>query len=134
MERTFVIVKPDAVADGHVGAILERYEAAQLTIEAMELREITGDFADRHYASHVGKDYYPDLREFMTEGPLVALVLSGDDAIARVRKLNGATDPAKAESGTIHAEFASTLRRNAVHASDSPETAASEVSLWFPNA
>ncbi len=134
MERTFVIVKPDAVADGHVGAILERYEAAQLTIEAMELREITGDFADRHYASHVGKDYYPDLREFMTEGPLVALVLSGDDAIARVRKLNGATDPAKAESGTIRAEFASTLRRNAVHASDSPETAASEVSLWFPNA
>ena len=134
MERAFVIVKPDAVADGHVGAILERYEAAQLTIEAMELREITGDFADRHYASHVGKDYYPDLREFMTEGPLVALVLSGDDAIARVRKLNGATDPAKAESGTIRAEFASTLRRNAVHASDSPETAASEVSLWFPNA
>ena len=134
MERTFVIVKPDAVADGHVGAILERYEAAQLTIEAMELREITGDFADRHYASHVGKDYYPDHREFMTEGPLVALVLSGDDAIARVRKLNGATDPAKAESGTIRAEFASTLRRNAVHASDSPETAASEVSLWFPNA
>ena len=134
MERTFVIVKPDAVADGHVGAILERYEAAQLTIEAIELREITGDFADRHYASHVGKDYYPDLREFMTEGPLVALVLSGDDAIARVRKLNGATDPAKAESGTIRAEFASTLRRNAVHASDSPETAASEVSLWFPNA
>ena len=134
MERTFVIVKPDAVADGHVGAILERYEAAQLTIEAMELREITGDFADRHYASHVGKDYYPDLREFMTEGPLVALVLSGDDAIARVRQLNGATDPAKAESGTIRAEFASTLRRNAVHASDSPETAASEVSLWFPNA
>ncbi|GAA3875000.1 nucleoside-diphosphate kinase [Tessaracoccus defluvii] len=134
MERTFVIVKPDAVADGHVGAILERYEAAQLTIEAMELREITGDFADRHYASHVGKDYYPDLREFMTEGPLVALVLSGDDAVARVRKLNGATDPAKAESGTIRAEFASTLRRNAVHASDSPETAASEVSLWFPNA
>lgn len=134
MERTFVIVKPDAVADGHVGAILERYEAAQLTIEAMELREITGAFADRHYASHVGKDYYPDLREFMTEGPLVALVLSGDDAIARVRKLNGATDPAKAESGTIRAEFASTLRRNAVHASDSPETAASEVSLWFPNA
>ena len=132
MERTFVIVKPDAVADGHVGAILERYEAAQLTIEAMELREITGDFADRHYASHVGKDYYPDLREFMTEGPLVALVLSGDDAIARVRKLNGATDPAKAESGTIRAEFASTLRRNAVHASDSQGSADAEIALWFP--
>ncbi len=130
-EQTFVIIKPDAVAAGLVGAILQRYEGAGLRVEAMELRTIDGEFADRHYAEHIGRDYYPPLRAFMTEGPLVALLLRGDDAIARVRELNGATDPAKADPGTIRADLAESMRRNAVHASDSPASAAAEIALWF---
>lgn len=131
-QRTFVIIKPDAVREGHVGQILARYEAQRLAIEAMDMRTIGGDFADRHYAEHVGRDYYPALREFMTSGPLVPLVLSGEDAISRVRELNGATDPAKAAPGTIRADFAESTRLNAVHASDSPASAAAELALWFP--
>lgn len=131
MEKTLIIVKPDAVAAGHVGAILERYEAAGLQFQALELRTITVEFADQHYAEHVGREYYPPLRAFMTEGPLIAGILSGNNAISAVRELNGATDPAKAEPGTIRAEFGSSVRRNCVHASDSPESAASEIALWF---
>lgn len=132
-QRTFVIIKPDAVAAGHVGAILSRYEAERFTILAMELRTIDGAFADRHYAEHLGRDYYPALREFMTSGPLVALALGGDDVIARVRAVNGATDPAKAEAGTIRADFAESTRLNAVHASDSAASASAELALWFPD-
>ncbi len=131
--RTFAIIKPDAVEDGNVGDILSRYEHAKLRPVAMDQRTITPAFADRHYSEHVGRDYYPALRDFMTEGPLIALVLEGEEAVARVRALNGATDPAKAAPGTIRADFAQSVRRNAVHASDSPETAASEIALWFPD-
>jgi nucleoside-diphosphate kinase len=131
-ELTFVIIKPDAVAAGQVGAILQRYEQSGLRVVALELRTIDERFADRHYVEHVGRDYYAPLRDFMTEGPLVAVLLSGDGAIARVRELNGATDPAKAAPGTIRADFAESMRRNAVHASDSPASAAAEIALWFP--
>lgn len=130
-EKTFVIIKPDAVGAGHVGAIISRYEGAGLTIEAMDMRTIDGEFADRHYAEHLERDFYPPLREFMTSGPLIALTLSGDDAIATVRSINGATNPDEADEGTIRADFAETVRRNAVHASDSPESAARELALWF---
>lgn len=130
-ERTLVLIKPDAVAAGHVGNILGRYEQASLALEAIELRTISPEFADRHYAEHVGRDYYEPLRDFMTEGPLVAVVVSGEDAIARVRALHGATDPAKAEPGTVRADLAESVRRNAVHASDSTDSAAREISLWF---
>lgn len=130
--RTFAIIKPDAVASGHVGAILERYEGSGLGIVAMDLRTITAEFADRHYHEHVGRDYYPALREFMTSGPLVAVVLEGDEAVTVVRTLHGATDPAKADPGTVRADFAESTRRNAVHASDSPASAACEISLWYP--
>ncbi|HRA04510.1 MAG TPA: nucleoside-diphosphate kinase [Arachnia sp.] len=130
-EQTFIIIKPDAVAAGHVGAIVSRYEEAGLRLAAMEFRRIDPDFADRHYAEHVEREYYPPLREFMTEGPLIAMVVAGDDAVARVRALHGATDPAKAEPGTVRADFAESTRRNAVHASDSPESAAHEIALWF---
>ena len=130
-QQTFVIIKPDAVEDGRVGAILSRYERAGLTIEEMELRTITGEFADRHYSEHLERDFYPPLREFMISGPLVALILSGEDAIAKVREIHGATDPSKADEGTIRAEFAESVRRNAVHASDSPESAEREIGLWF---
>lgn len=132
MERTFVIIKPDGFADGLVGNVLSRYEKAGLRIIAMELRTIEPGFADQHYWEHVGRDYYPALREFMTEGPLVAVVLEGDDAIDRVRRLNGATNPEAAEEGTIRADLAQSARRNVVHASDSPVSSAAEISLWFP--
>lgn len=131
-EQTFVIIKPDAVADGHVGNILDRYEQAGFRPEAMELRTIDGDFADQHYAEHLERDYYPSLREFMTEGPLVAMILVGDNALAGVRDLNGATDPAEADEHTIRADFGTSVRNNCVHASDSPEAAVAEIGLWFP--
>lgn len=131
-EQTFVIIKPDAVAAGHVGDILARWEGAGLRVEALELRTIDGDFADRHYAEHVERDFYPPLRVFMTSGPLVAGILAGAGAIEKVRDLNGVTDPAKADAGTVRADFGSSVRENAVHASDSPESAAAEIALWFP--
>lgn len=131
-ETTFVLIKPDAVAAGHIGEITARYEQAGLGIVALELRTITPEFADRHYAEHVGRDYYEPLRAFMTSGPLVAIVLRGENAIAGVRTLHGVTDPKKADPGTIRADFAESTRRNAVHASDSPGSAAAEISLWFP--
>lgn len=132
MNRTFVIIKPDAVDAGHVGAILTTYEEAGLAIEAMDLRTIDGAFADQHYAEHVERDFYPPLREFMTRGPLVALILSGDDAVTAVRELNGVTDPAQAAEGTIRARFGSSVRENCVHGSDSSESAEAEIGLWFP--
>lgn len=132
IERSFVIVKPDAVAAGHVGNIINRYEEAGFRPEAMELRTIDGAFADQHYAEHLDRDYYPPLREFMTEGPLLAMVLSGEGALAGVRELNGATDPGKADADTIRADFGTSVKTNCVHASDSPESAASEITLWFP--
>lgn len=131
-ETTFVIIKPDAVAGGHAGNILARYEDAGLRLRAMELRTIDGEFADRHYAEHLERDFYPPLRTFMTSGPLIAAVLSGDDAIAKVRAINGATDPTQAEPGTIRADFATSTRENCVHGSDSVESAAAETALWFP--
>ncbi|WP_296141187.1 nucleoside-diphosphate kinase [uncultured Tessaracoccus sp.] len=132
MNRTFVIIKPDAVAAGQAGLILAAYEEAGLTIEAMELRRIDGAFSDRHYEAHVGRDFYPSLREFMTSGPLVAMVLSGEGAVQRVRDLNGATDPASAEAGTLRARFGTTVQRNVVHGSDSDASAEAEIALWFP--
>lgn len=132
MEQTFVIIKPDAVEAGLVGTILGRYEQAGLTITAMDLRRIDGEFADRHYAEHLERDFYPPLREFMISGPLVALILEGANAITTVRDINGATDPAAAAEGTIRALHGTSVRTNCVHASDSPESAAAEIGLWFP--
>jgi nucleoside-diphosphate kinase len=132
VSRTFVIIKPDAVAAGLVGDVLARYEAAGLRAEALEMRSIDGDFADRHYAEHTEKDFYPPLREFMVSAPLVAAVLVGDDAVAKVRQINGATDPAQADEGTIRADHGTSVRINCVHGSDSDETAEREIALWFP--
>lgn len=132
MSNTFVIVKPDAVRAGLIGEILGRYERAGLRVTALELRTIDGEFADRHYAEHLERDFYPPLRDFMLSGPLVAAVLSGDDAVAKVRELNGATDPAKADEGTVRADFGTSVRENCVHGSDGDESAAAEIELWFP--
>jgi nucleoside-diphosphate kinase len=132
-QRTFVILKPDAVRRGLVGEILSRFEAKGLSIVALEQRTIDGELADQHYAEHVDRDFYPPLRAFVTSGPLVALVLEGDEAIEVVRSLNGATDGRKAAPGTIRGDLSLSNRENLVHGSDSPESAERELKIWFPD-
>lgn len=131
-ERTFVIIKPDAVRRGIVGAILSRYETKGLAIVALEQRVIDAELADAHYAEHVEQPWYPSLRDFITAGPLVALILEGDSAIEVVRLVNGATDGRKAAPGSVRGDFSLSNQANVVHASDSPESAAREIALWFP--
>ncbi|MFN8194586.1 MAG: nucleoside-diphosphate kinase [Nocardioidaceae bacterium] len=131
-ERTLVLLKPDAVRRGLMGEILGRYEAKGLAVVALELRTIDSSVADRHYAEHVEKEFYPPLRDFVTSGPLVALVLEGDNAVECVRALNGATDGRKATPGSIRGDYALSNRENLVHGSDSPESAAREIAIWFP--
>ncbi len=132
MQRTLVLIKPDAVRRGLVGEVLSRFEAKGLSIVAMEHRTIDAAMADRHYAEHVEKDFYPPLRDFVCSGPLVALVLEGDEAVDVVRALNGATDGRRALPGTIRGDLSLSNRENLVHGSDSPESAAREIALWFP--
>jgi nucleoside-diphosphate kinase len=131
-QRTLVLLKPDAVRRGLVGSILSRFEAKGLSIVAMELRTIDAGVADQHYAEHVAKDFYPPLRDFVTSGPLVAVVLEGEEAVEVVRGLNGATDGRKAAPGTIRGDHSLSNRENLVHGSDSPESAAREIGIWFP--
>ena len=131
-ERTLVLLKPDAVRRGLAGEILHRYEAKGLSIGALEMRTIDAAMADRHYAEHVEKDFYPPLRDFVCSGPLVAVVLEGSHTIEIVRALNGATDGRAAAPGTIRGDFSDSNRENLVHGSDSPESAAREIALWFP--
>jgi nucleoside-diphosphate kinase len=131
-ERTLVLVKPDAVSRGLVGEVLRRYERKGLRIVAMDQRTVDGDTADRHYAEHLERDFYPPLREFVTSGPLVAMVLEGDQAIAVVRAINGATDGRAAAAGTIRGDLSLSNRENIVHASDSAESAAREIPIFFP--
>ena len=131
-QRTLVLIKPDAVRRGLVGEILRRYEAKGLTIVAMEHRAIDAQMADAHYAEHVEQPWYPPLREFAVSGPLVSLVLEGDEAIAVVRLLNGKTAGRVADPGTIRGDLSLSNRENLVHASDSEESAAREIGLWFP--
>ncbi|MCW6010853.1 nucleoside-diphosphate kinase [Micromonospora sp. CPCC 205371] len=132
VERTLVLIKPDAVRRGLVGEILGRFERKGLTIEAMVLRGMDAALADQHYAEHVDKGFYPPLKDFMTGGPLVAAVLSGDQAIEVVRALTGATDGRKAAPGTIRGDLSLSNRENLVHASDSTDSAKREIALWFP--
>ena len=131
-ERTLVLVKPDALRRGLLGEILSRFERKGLTIDALVVRTMDAELADQHYAEHVDKAFYPPLKEFMTGGPLAALVLSGDEVIAVVRALVGATDGRKAAAGTIRGDLSLSNRENLVHASDSPDSAKRELALWFP--
>ena len=131
-QRTLVLLKPDTVRRGLVGEVVSRFEAKGLSIVAMELRTIDGAKADEHYADHVEKDFYPPLRDFVTSGPLVAMVLEGDEAIEVVRALNGATDGRKAAPGTIRGDLSLSNRENLVHGSDSPESAEREIKIWLP--
>ncbi len=132
-ERTLVLIKPDAVRRGLVGEIIGRFERKGLVMEAVVLRTMSPELADQHYAEHVAKPFYPPLKEFMTGGPLVAAVLSGDQAIEVVRALVGATDGRKAAAGTIRGDLSLSNRENLVHASDSPDSAKRELGLWFPD-
>jgi nucleoside-diphosphate kinase len=132
IERSLVLLKPDAVRRGLLGEILGRFERKGLVVEALELRTMDAALADQHYADHVEKAFYPPLKQFMTSGPLVALVLSGDEVIEVVRAMIGSTDGRKAAAGTIRGDFALSNRENLVHASDSPESAQRELALWFP--
>jgi nucleoside-diphosphate kinase len=131
-QRTLVLLKPDTVRRGLVGEVLARFESKGLRVVAMEHRHIDGALADQHYAEHVDRDFYPPLRDFVTSGPLVALVLEGDEAIEVVRTLNGATDGRKAAPGTIRGDLSLSNRENLVHGSDSPESAEREMGIWFP--
>jgi len=133
LQRTLVLLKPDAVRRGLAGTILARYEAKGLAAVALELRHIDAAMADRHYADHVAKPWYPPLRDYITAGPLVAVVLEGPTAIDVVRLMNGATNSAVADPGTIRGDYSLSNRENLVHASDSPESAGREIGLWFPN-
>ncbi|MGN6161117.1 MAG: nucleoside-diphosphate kinase [Marmoricola sp.] len=132
-QRTLVLIKPDAVRRGLTGAVLSRYEAKGLKVVALEQRTIDAAQADAHYADHTEQPWYPPLREFVLSGPLVALVLEGDEAIEVVRLLNGATDGRKAAPGTIRGDFSLSNRENLVHGSDSEESAQREIGLWFPH-
>jgi len=131
-ERTLVLIKPDAVRRGLIGEVLGRFERKGLTVVALDQRTIDGETADRHYAEHVERDFYPPLRDFVTSGPLVAAVLEGDEAIEVVRAINGATDGRKAAPGTIRGDLSLSNRENLVHGSDSPESAVREIGIWFP--
>ena len=130
--RSLVLIKPDAVRRGLTGEILGRFERKGLVVEAMILRTMDAELADEHYADHVDKAFYPPLKEFMTSGPLVAMVLAGDEVIEVVRTMIGATDGRKAAAGTIRGDLSLSNRENLVHASDSPESAKRELQLWFP--
>jgi nucleoside-diphosphate kinase len=131
MERTFVMIKPDAVARGQIGAIVSRFEAVGLRIERMEYGLLPRQTAEANYAEHAGKPFYEDLIAYVTSGPVVRMVLSGPQAVAICRKLIGATDPATAAPGTIRGDLGLTLDANVIHGSDSSASAEREISIFF---
>ncbi|HEY75617.1 MAG TPA: nucleoside-diphosphate kinase [Thermoflexia bacterium] len=131
MEQTLVIIKPDAVQRGLIGEIIHRFERRGLRIAAMKMIQISPELAERHYAVHKGKPFYEGLIRYITSSPVVVMVLEGNRAIEIVRNTMGATDPAKATPGTIRADLGMDIGRNLVHGSDSPETAAFEIPLFF---
>ena len=131
-EKTLVLVKPDGVRRGLVGEVLSRCERLGLKIAAMRLLRVDEELAARHYAEHVDKPFYPQLRSFITSGEVVAVVLQGESAIAAVRRLMGPTDPAEAPPGSIRGDYGLEITENIVHGSDGPESAAREIALFFP--
>ena len=131
-ERTFSIIKPDAVKAGSAGGILARIEKDGFKIVALRLRHLTRAEAEGFYHVHRARPFYASLCAFMTQGPCMPIVLEGENAIARLRELMGATDPAKAAAGTIRKDFAASIEANAIHGSDAAETAAFEIAYFFP--
>ncbi|MDW2114680.1 nucleoside-diphosphate kinase [Vibrio sp. 1731] len=132
LERTFSIIKPDAVERNLIGEIYNRIEKAGLRIIAAKMVHLTEDQASGFYAEHEGKEFFPPLKEFMTSGPIMVQVLEGENAIARYRELMGKTNPEDAACGTLRADYALSMRHNSVHGSDSPESADREIEFFFP--
>lgn len=131
-EETLLIIKPDGVKRGLVGEVLSRMEQKGYKIKKMKFFVIDSDLAERHYAEHKGKPFYDDLIEYITEGPSLVAVISGENAIAMLRQTMGPTDPLDATPGSIRGGFATSVTRNLVHGSDSPESATREIALFFP--
>ena len=132
MEETLVLIKPDGVKRQICGEILTRYERKGLIIKAMKLLQTPKELAEEHYAEHKDKPFFGELVDFITSGPVLAFVLAGKNAVTSVRTINGATNPLDATPGSIRGDYALTMDANVVHASDSPEAAARESHLWFP--
>ena len=132
MSRTLILVKPDAFERRLTGEILARFERKGLRIAALKLMEVDRELAEQHYSEHSSKPFFPELIEFITRGPLVAMVLEGEDAVPAARSLIGATNPVEAVPGSIRGDFALEVTFNLVHGSDSEPTAAREIGLWFP--
>ena len=133
MERTLILVKPDAFARNLTGEIIARFERKGLRLVALNLMTMTRELAGSHYAEHVGKGFYEELVSFITSGPLVAMVLEGEQAVVAARQVIGATNPLEASTGSIRGDYAISVGQNMVHGSDSPESAAREVALFFPD-
>jgi nucleoside-diphosphate kinase len=131
MQRTFSIIKPDAIKRNLIGQIIQRFEDNGLKVVASKMKHLSRTEAEGFYAEHQGRPFFEGLVEFMTSGPIIVQVLEGEDAIALNRQIMGVTDPEKADAGTIRADFALSLRENSVHGSDSPESAAREIDYFF---
>jgi nucleoside-diphosphate kinase len=133
MERTLILVKPDAFARNLTGEIIARFERKGLALVALSLTTLSRELASQHYAEHEGKPFYEELVSFITSGPLVAMVLEGEQAVVAARQLIGATNPLEANTGSIRGDYAVAVGQNMVHGSDSPDSAAREVGLFFPS-
>lgn len=133
IERTLLIIKPDGVARGLVGEVLVRIERKGYRIEQIKSLTMDKDTAETHYAEHRGEPFYENLIGYITEGPLVVAIVSGENSIENLRKIMGATDPLNATAGSIRGAYATSVTRNLVHGSDSPESAAREIALFFPD-
>jgi nucleoside-diphosphate kinase len=130
-ERTFVMIKPDAVQRGLVGNIISRFERKGIKVVAMKLVSVSKELAEKHYGIHKGKPFFEPTVEYITSSPVVAMILEGNNVIQMVRDMMGATDPQKADIGTIRGDFGQFIGRNIVHGSDGPDTAEFEMNLWF---
>ena len=131
MERTFIAIKPDAVQRGLIGEILQRFEKKGFKIIGLKFVQLDRETAEKHYAEHVGKPFYEKLVRFITSGPIVVMAVKGKNAVEVSRRMMGATDPSKADVGTIRADFAQILERNVIHGSDSKESAEREIKIHF---
>ena len=131
MERSLVLIKPDAVEKNIIGKIISMYEENDLKVVNLKMEKISKELATEHYKEHLGKGFFEPLIKFITRGPLCALIVEGENAIEKIRKINGSTNPETAEEGTIRKLYASSNSENCVHASDSLESAEREINLWF---
>lgn len=131
-ETTLILVKPDGVRRGLIGEVIGRIERKGYAVRALDLRTLDREFAERHYAEHTDKPFFGELVDFITSGPLVAMCVEGEEAVRGTRQLMGATDPLAADAGSIRGRYASLITENIVHGSDSPESAARELEMFFP--